>query len=910
MRDGAIGLLYVLGILAACAVLAILWWRGRQSLQTRRSPQLDDTESQVLRLRENARPVVKPETSGSQAGVPLPSPTDEEPHVDSKLARIRGFGEPPTDTWQAPEPESALTGCLWAWGANECGQLGDGSEDSRGLPVAISGIGKLTQALAGYRSALAVDTAGDVWAWGENVYGKLGDGTEENRKTPVRLASLSRIKMVAAGARTSYALGDDGNVWSWGGNAFHELGSGPGNDHISPSSQSDCWVIQPLSQVELGRSTPGLVHGLSRVVAIAAGGSRAFALRSDGTVWAWGDNQSGRLGDGTTFEHLAPTRLEALSAVTAIATGERSAYALRDDGTVWAWGDNSSGQLGDGSLTSRRTPVKVHGLYNVAAIAACWSSAYALKSDGSVWAWGDNGHGQLGDGTQIDRALPVPVVGISEATGVAAGLNVAYAILASGEVLAWGGNEAGQLPGFDQLDSPVPVQLAGFRGVISISARRDTVYALTDCNRKDAGWTTPERITDGQKNAVKTPPGSVWSWGSNNVGQLGDGSRSETGGPVLVAGLDGVMQVALDRWSGFDEDGLIRALRSDGTVWAWGGVYMNGRVQGLRLPTKVEGIPPISALADFFAVGRDGVVWDLRASKFDTDPRPKPVRGVTGAAAVYPFRPLLYSVGTDQLLRVYEKSHNAWEGTGDYYWSDPGRQLEGPVGVTSMASWWQGDDRFDIALTRDGGVWQWEVHNLGTTFPNQGEAEFEVTAPPALVPGLEGVKSIASGVSCGYALKADGTVRAWGDNKSGQLGNGTTDSSSAPMKVEGLENIVAIDPEGDSCLALTDSGEVWAWGANVHGELGDAIRAFSTTPVRLEGLDGVRALRGGFAIKEDGTVWGWGRSEHGRLADDVGGDRPTPRALVGPIDVVEVIHAPRPGYGESWFGLTMGPDVN
>ena len=903
MRGEAIGLLYVFGILAACAVLAVLLWRGRQSRQVKRSAQHDETESQVLGRREDM-PFVDPEASGSQvADAPLPSPTDEEPHVDSALTRIRGLGEPPPDTWWAPEPESARAGRLWAWGANECGQLGDGSKDSRRVPVPIQDIGDLTQVLAGYRSALAVDTAGDVWTWGENVYGMLGDGTEENRNTPMRLVSLSEIRMVAAGVRTSYALGADGTVWSWGGNAFHELGSGPENDHISPSSQSDGWVIHPLSQTELGRSTPGLVHGLSRIIAIAAGGSRAFALGSDGRVWAWGDNQRGRLGDGTTFEHLAPTRLEALSAVTAIATGERSAYALQDDGTVWAWGDNSSGQLGDGSLTSRQTPVKVHGLDNVAAIAASWSSAYALKSDGSVWSWGDNGHGQLGDGTQIDRAMPVPVVGISAATRIAAGLNVAYAILASGEVWAWGGNEAGQLPGFDQLDTAVPTPLAGFHGVISISARRETVYALTDSNRMDAGWTMPERITDRSQEAGKTSPGSVWAWGSNNVSQLGDGSRSETGGPVLVAGLDGVIQLDLDRWTGFDEDGLIRALRSDGTVWAWGGVYMSGKVHGPRLPTKVEGIPPISALAGFFALDQDAIVWDLRASKFDTDPRPKPVRGVTGATAVYPFRPLLYSVGTDQLLRVYEKSENAWERAGDYYWSDPGRLLEGPVGVTSMASWWQGDDRFDIALTRDGEVWQWEVHNLGTTYPNQGEAEFEVTAAPALVLGLGQVKSIASGASCGYALKADGTVRAWGDNTSGQLGNGTTDSSSAPVKVQGLENIVAIDPEGDSCFALTDSGEVWAWGANVHGELGDDVRAFGTTPVRLEGLEEVRSLHGGFAIRRDGSVWGWGRDEHGRLPNS-GFDPALPHPINGPADVIEVIHAPRPGYGESWFGIT------
>ena len=143
------------------------------------------------------------------------------------------------------------------------------------------------------------------------------------------------------------------------------------------------------------------------VVGIAAGAGHMVALKNDGTVWAWGSNNHGQAGDGTTTDCLAPVQVLGLSGASAIAAGAYHSVALKSDGMVWAWGYNSSGQVGDGTTTDRHTPFQVTGLSGVEAITAGWYYTAALKSDGTVWAWGDNDWGQLGDGTTTQRNAPV-----------------------------------------------------------------------------------------------------------------------------------------------------------------------------------------------------------------------------------------------------------------------------------------------------------------------------------------------------------------------------------------------------------------------------------------------------------------------------------------------------------------------
>jgi alpha-tubulin suppressor-like RCC1 family protein len=192
---------------------------------------------------------------------------------------------------------------------------------------------------AGEYHSLAVDSAGAVWAWGYNGSGRLGDGTTTNRLTPFRLTTLSGVKAVAAGDAHSLALLSDGTVWTWGDNGAGQLGGG---------TQGGT------------RPTPGQVVELANVKALAAGEAHALALKQDGTVWSWGSNSHGQLGDGTFTWRSRPTSVALSTDVSRLAAAGKHSLALRGTaGLVSAWGDNFSGQLGNGEAGYYPTPAPV-----------------------------------------------------------------------------------------------------------------------------------------------------------------------------------------------------------------------------------------------------------------------------------------------------------------------------------------------------------------------------------------------------------------------------------------------------------------------------------------------------------------------------------------------------------------------
>ncbi|HTT88325.1 MAG TPA: hypothetical protein VMF65_02155 [Acidimicrobiales bacterium] len=342
-------------------------------------------------------------------------------------------------------------GTVLAWGDNLEGQLGHGAAGTASaVPAPVDGLPRSDAVAASANSAFALTYDGSVWAWGDDSQGELGNGKETYRSDfPVRVREIGGIVAITAGEYSAYALGRDGTVWAWGDNSDGQLGL-------------------PLSVGS--NDVPVRVPGLSGVKQVAAGASSGYALRRDGTVWAWGDNAFGELAQSKGLPGSeVPLPVTRLPPVAAVAAGADAGYALLRDGTVRAWGDGSFGALGTGACplrqptncagTSRPAPVRY--LMNVRAIAAGTYAAYALEADGAVWSWGYGVYGQLGDGSNESSDVPVPVNRLHHVVAIAAGGNAAYALEANGSVWAWGYGGYGQLGDGGANSSDVPVLVHG-----------------------------------------------------------------------------------------------------------------------------------------------------------------------------------------------------------------------------------------------------------------------------------------------------------------------------------------------------------------------------------------------------------------------------------------------------------------
>jgi alpha-tubulin suppressor-like RCC1 family protein len=264
---------------------------------------------------------------------------------------------------------------------------------------------------------------GTVWSWGNGGSGQLGDGDWTNTATPVQAAGLSNVVAIIVPPAGDYTLALDahGKVWSWGANGNGQLGR-----HDSLYENEDSSAIVP---------------GLSNIVAIAGGSGHAIALRSDGTVWAWGDNAYGDLGDGSGTQRDYAAPVPGLTNAIAITSGECQCFTICAKGTVLGWGLNEDWELGIGNADDQSEPVLVSSLTNAVALSGGLFHSIALLSNGSIKAWGANYFGEIGN---ISSSTPVSVTGLSNITSIACGAVHNLFINTNGNIFAWGYDADGE----------------------------------------------------------------------------------------------------------------------------------------------------------------------------------------------------------------------------------------------------------------------------------------------------------------------------------------------------------------------------------------------------------------------------------------------------------------------------------
>ncbi|MFD0357730.1 RCC1 domain-containing protein [Streptomyces sp. NPDC127110] len=253
-----------------------------------------------------------------------------------------------------------------AWGRNDHGQLGNGTNSDTSVPVPVQGLTKVVAIAGGLNHSLALCEDGTVWAWGHNGSGQLGDGTTTNRNVPTRVEGLTGASRIAAGANHNLALvgpsGSGGVVMAWGDNATGQLGDNSTTNRTTPVRTQDSWT--------------------GEVTTIAAGGDHSLAVTSsDSRLHTWGRNTSGQLGDGTTDHRPAPVPVPGLKGIQLVAGGREHTIVLLGDNTVRSWGANGSGQLGNGTTTDSSTPVTtLTALTGVDKIAASLGGDFSLAN--------------------------------------------------------------------------------------------------------------------------------------------------------------------------------------------------------------------------------------------------------------------------------------------------------------------------------------------------------------------------------------------------------------------------------------------------------------------------------------------------------------------------------------------------
>jgi alpha-tubulin suppressor-like RCC1 family protein len=334
----------------------------------------------------------------------------------------------------------AIDGLLWCWGANATGQLGNSGSVDVALPLRVAGT-SWTNVAAGYGETCALQSSSDLWCWGNNGSGQLGNGSSKSGSSVAIPLQVSGAEWsnVSVGEYHVVGLQQDGTLWTWGDNSSDQLG-----DQNAPST---------------GRASPGQV-GTSQWLAVSAGSLHGCAIQSDRTLWCWGNNADGQLGDGTTIMRLDPTQVIGTDWAS-VSAGLYHTCATKIDGSLWCWGDNSNGQLGFETTTnSSVSPAQITvGTATWVAVTAGQSHTCGLQSDKSLWCWGSNTDGQLGIGSNLPSNVPAAVAQGSTWAMVSAGGAHTCAIDGNGALWCWGKNANGQLGISGTISRTSPVRL-------------------------------------------------------------------------------------------------------------------------------------------------------------------------------------------------------------------------------------------------------------------------------------------------------------------------------------------------------------------------------------------------------------------------------------------------------------------
>lgn len=750
-------------------------------------------------------------------------------------------------------------GEVWSYGRNHYGQLGTGDNSNKILPT-YTGINNIMQISLGEQHCLAVDAEGHVWSWGYNNYGQLGNGTTTTSYSKVQVKSpdgqgvLENIIAVAAGNNYSLALDKNGQVYSWGYNDYGNLGTGDTTARNLPVLVQS---LENIIKIEAGRYSSFAIDNdnklwaagyngygnlgdgtttnrnkfvkttvLENVAEVSAGETNnTLVLLLDGTVWGFGRNTNNCL---TNVGGSIPQQISSVNGyldnVTAINAGYQTGYAITADEKVYSWGYNGYAQLATGSTTTQTLATYMkdkigNDLRDVMLVSGGKYHTEIAKNDGTVWSIGYNGYGQLGDGSSTNRSslvcISTPHVKLDEREVTLKLSNPNYQI---NPVTEYGYNLL-----YDSVENSGFTYKSSHEDIATVNATSGTVTAkqigrtyitVSSNNGEDEtrvivnvigeNNNTSEKVETGNVHSIALKQnGTIWSWGDNSRGELGNGVTNsiKVTKPIQVEKgrygdtekeLNNIVEIAAGNYYNL-------ALDSDGYVLAWGynayGQLGNGTSTDINIPTKIDGLENIEKIYvsnhTSFAINENGEIFVWGQNYSNT-----------------PAKISFYN----RALEVTEKLILSEDGTVWYLESNP-TKVAGLSNIVEIAS----GSNFYYALDTKGNVYGWGYNAYGQL----GQGHDSTISGMVKVP-VSDVVEIASGKNSLLVTTKDGKVYSCGYNAYGQLGIQNNKSEiSVPTEAVGIDNNKLVSSNNYHSVISDQSGFVYTTGLNDYGELGN-----------------------------------------------------------------------------------------
>lgn len=598
-----------------------------------------------------------------------------------------------------------------------------------------------------------------------------------------------------------------------------------------------------------------------------AGGYHMLEIRS-GTLWAWGRNNSGQIGNNSTTDVLVPTQIGTDNSWVQVSGGGASSYAIKANGTLWAWGSNSNGQLGDGTIINRLTPIQIGTATDWVAVSGGNTHVLAIKSDGTLWAWGNNADGQLGIGNTTSQSTPVQVGTASDWYTVAAGHHHSMAIKTNGSLWGFGRNANNQIAQPTSSNYTSPAQVG-----------TDFNWASVSCGEAFS--------------IIVKANGTAWSCGNNGLGQLGN---SATAGNTNVA----LAQMGTDnKWlsiqCGAD---YTLGIKADGTLWSWGnnnfGQLGNGSFQPpspMQIGTSNNWVQVSAGYNSTMAITGSGSL-QMTGNDFYGQMGNGPGGGSFGFVHLSFTNEWIAlenggfhtaAISSEGELYICGRGNGGQIGNGGttdqpYPYQVPGTNWKGVACGVSHT----------LAIRTDGTLWAWGSNTSGQL----GIGSTTSQLSPVQVGTVNTWVSVSAGNNFSLGIRADGTLWAWGENGLSQLGDGTTIDRTAPVQIGTATNWTCADAGDVHAIGLQSTGVAYAWGRNIDGRLGDGTTTDRNAPTVILTSQGWKQVSANYAnsyaLNTQGLIYGTGNNTFGTLGDNTTTQRTTFTATVGLTSALNV----------------------